>query len=288
VTVDSLDDLVAHVQADHPSAGHDDLAAFAPYCTSDFVFVVVRLKSRAELVAEFPEVEELQQRTIPGRWPCLYVEFDTERAFYPMRPTASYGEIKMGLRLYVFGAVAPQTAPAFEQILQARYFEQPEFSPALPAEFLAGLPKTDVPYTRITAFTAAENFVDDLFFVPKPPSGLAYARVFNWLTQPALAVPTWLVLMALVSYPCGGLAGLIAFHRWHRPALLGLLNCVTIFAVSLALRDTKHESLTSLPREYRYIRPKLTYLLVFSLLFTGFTLAITWLAQWPLRVMPGT
>jgi hypothetical protein len=281
VSVDSRDELVAYVRNEHPGVNRDALAPFDPYCNADYVFVVTWLKSREELVAEFPEVKRIDQRVAEGRWPCLYVEFATQQAFYPMRPTASYGDTEMELRLYVIGSVELQTAPAFQRELRSDYFEQPKFDEGLPAEFLAGLPETRIPYTRIKTYTSASNFVDDLHFVPKPLN-LTYPRIITWLTQPAAIVPTGLVLMLLVSYPCGGLAGLIVFHRWRRPALLGLFNCFTILGVGLALHRTKYETLSSLPLEPKNDHPKMAYLLVFSLLFTATTLAITWLSEWPL------
>lgn len=269
VTVSPLSaaELAAFLRAERPGVKAEDLAGFEPYFCDEYVLVVAWLASRERFEEEFPDFEADPYRAPGGRWPCLLVEFPTDQAFYPMRPTATYGDLEMRVRLYVLGYVEPQTDPAFARILDVDHYEQRWLSQKLPVEFLAGLPRERIPYTRVTTWTVARNFIDDLRFAPVDLPGLAYAEHVRSLTTPALQAASWFVVVGVLAYLSGGVAGLLVFRRWGRPALLGLWNWLTLLGLGLALHRTKVESLTGRTEPPRPGRSKVAFLLVFTVLF---------------------
>jgi hypothetical protein len=81
------------------------------------------------------------------------------------------------------------------------------------------------------------------------------------------------VATLLLSYISAGLAGLIVYRRWGRPALLGLWNVFTLLGFGLALRRCPLARRGAADAA-RAEGAKITFFLLFSLLFvTGTILA---------------
>lgn len=280
VSADSVDALAAYVQQHHPAATPADLAPFEPYCNADYVLVVAWVTSHAKLREEFGAAAA---ESGPGHWPTLFVQFPTAEAFYPMRPTGSYGDVPMRVRLYITGFVRPQTAAAFEQLLDTGHFVASELSDKLPVEFREGLPRERILYTRVEAYTYARDFVDDLRFVPTRLPGLTYAELIERATTLPWVSVSWLLVMAALSYVSAGIAGLVVWRAWHRPALLGLTNCATLLVLLAFVQYAKVEWLTR-GRTPRFTkRPREMFALAFSLLFVVATYGLEMLLSWPLR-----
>lgn len=280
VSADSVDALATYVQQQHPAVTPADLASFEPYCNADYVLVVAWVTSHAKLREEFGAAAA---ESGPGHWPTLFVQFPTAEAFYPMRPTGSYGDAPMRVRLYITGFVRPQTAPAFEQLLDIGHFVASELSDKLPVEFLEGLPREHIHYTRVEAHTFARDFVDDLRFVPTRLPGLTYAEFIERATTLPWVSVSWLLVMAVLSYVSAGSAGLVVWRSWHRPALLGLTNCATLIVLLAFVQYAKVEWLTHGRTPHIMKRPREVFVLVFSLLFVVATYGLEMLLSWPLR-----
>jgi hypothetical protein len=236
------------------------------------------------------------QESVRGneRRPCLFVDFATERAFYPLRPTSLYGKEITPVRLFVVGHVQAHTTPALMKLLRLSYCEQAE-PPKSPAPFIEGLPPGPFAYTRIWLNNPAEEFTEDLHFSPveEDPPGIAYARLIN-SAWPGAFLLFDVIVIGVLSYVSAGLSGLILVRCWKGYALIGLANLATIvglyFAVRRTLRsqwllvtsqDGSRTSWHSDPRAETQVRGKTKR---FLMLFTGFFVLGTVVLQLILRL----
>ncbi len=269
----SVDEATTILAAEHPAVTSEALAPFAPYCDNQHTLVVAWIESEESLLEKFPEYENRTGFT-PGRQraPTLFVQFPTDTLFYPMKPTASYDDLEMGMRLFILGHVAPQTDPALARILTTRHFQQDRFDDAVPVEFLTGMPREQIPYTSVWAHTAARNFVDDITFVPTTVPGLAYAKgLAPWLAWPQV-LAVWLAVCVLFSYLSGGVAGVLVYRRWHRPGVLGLFSILTLATLIIAVRYRNPVTLRPYGRDEPKPRGRRWYVALFSVTFLTLSL----------------
>jgi hypothetical protein len=253
------------------------LQTLEPYGDGEHVLVVAWISSPQELRAEFPDFDDYWHPG-RGRSPCLYVEFPTERAFYPLRPTRAYGEEHVGLRLYAIGYVEAQTtAPEISARLRPRYYCQDTPMPPGLGAFTTGLPKGDVPYTHYRASFAAKEFTEDLWFEQARPAGMRYAGLVNTLTSGRIVGFLLVAGIALLSYTSGGISGLVVLKRWRRPAQLGTWNLLTLVGLAFALRHSKLVREAELPPGVTEKRMRLRFLGVFSLTFLASTIILQYL-----------
>ncbi|GAH64033.1 unnamed protein product, partial [marine sediment metagenome] len=87
VTAPSIEALASYLRGRDAELASEELAAFQDYLSEDYVLIVAWIASREEVEQQFP-TDRIEAAWGEGRWPCLYVEFPTERAFYPLRPTS--------------------------------------------------------------------------------------------------------------------------------------------------------------------------------------------------------
>jgi len=176
VSADSLEALSAHLAANGATIAGEDLRTFEPYVSDEYVLVLAWIASREELLREFPEVREGWWHS-SQRWPCLYVEFPTERAFYPLRPTSAYGRKWIWISVYVVGFVTldvddPEWA---EEHFGVAYCRQDGFGPNAPEQFTEGFTESPVRYTVVyDRSLTADQLTSDLWFRPHrevPPAG---------------------------------------------------------------------------------------------------------------------
>jgi len=234
--------------ADSPAALHEyltsqgavlaggQLVTVEPYLDGQHVLVVAWISSPRKVREAFPDIE--RHAAAAGRRPCLYTEFATERAYFPLKPTSAYGDAIVPFRLWVTGFVEPQTqAVAVSDGVSVDYFRGGGFDKPELEQWARGLPTDATPYTRITGELSARLFTDDLWFVPTNPRHIRYADAIRDMGQSGLRIPLLLLLAAVLSFVSGGFAGLLTVRRWRRPAMLGLWNMVTLYGLYIALRD---------------------------------------------------
>jgi len=280
-TAKSTNSLAAYLKQKNVRIEKGELAAFKDYLSDKYVLVIVWISSREQLLKQFPEYEQFGR---PGweRWPCLYVEFPTERAFYPLRPTSTYGNQEIPIHLVVINYVKPQTSPDLAEKLKVRYYEQLGFPQKIPKKFLEALPSEAISYTTINFRGSAQELTDDLWFSPTQPKGIKYAEVILTITRNKFVlVFSVLAFIACVSYISAGLSGLILFGKWKGYAELGFYNLYTLIGLYFTTRRVKGavgERLRN-PKEKPARR---TFLAVFSFLFLLSTLALTTLFSLPL------
>ena len=227
LTADSPPALHEYLTSQGAVLAGGQLVTVEPYLDGQHVLVVAWISSPRKVREAFPDIE--RHAVAAGRCPCLYAEFPTEHAYFPLKPTSAYGDAVVPFRLWVTGFVEPQTqAIAVREGVSVDYFRRVGFGRAELERWARGLPADVVAYTRVTG---------DLWFVPANPRHIRYADAIRDMGQSGLSIPLLLLLTAVLSFVSGGFAGLLTVRRWRRPAMLGLWNMVTLYGLYIALRD---------------------------------------------------
>jgi len=229
VTANSPEDLAEYLGEKGVSLPEAELAAFVPYMSGQHVLVLCWIASLDEVLRSFPDA----QRGDTGRWPCLFVEFPTDRPFYPMKATASYGDAPMELTVFLVGYVRPQSGGPLPDMSVGHFlWERPREQARHP--FWQGLSPEG--FTRVHFSGKANQFSDDIWFAAAKPLRIAYARAVNSLSVPWRGLLALAAVTALLSYVAAGFASLVVSGKWQAFAHLGLWNLLTLFAVVVAFR----------------------------------------------------
>lgn len=141
VTAESLAALTSFLKEKKVGVSPEHLTGFQPYLSKRYVIVLAWISSREQLLREFPGITQ-GGRPSRDRWPCLYLEFPTSRAFYPLRPTSVYGEQSVRVRLALAGFVEPQTSASLASQLDVSYLTTMGLKPRrqVPRDFGMGFP----------------------------------------------------------------------------------------------------------------------------------------------------
>jgi hypothetical protein len=276
----SLTALADYLRSEDTHLAEEQLATLEPYLAGDHTLVVAWIASVAELRAEFPKYDARRSH-LSGRSPCLYVEFPTERAFYPLRPTSAYGDLEIPLRVYVLGFVDCQTAAAVvADELRPHHYLASGHPDAEEMSFFTGLAAGEFDYTVFRGSVRARDFIDDIWFAPAWPVGMRYADALLSVGFAGGFLPVLAALLVAVSYVSGGLAGLVTIRKWSIPAKVGCWNVLTLVGLHVTLR---YRSLTGEPGgTQRRLRGQ--YVLAFTAIFVLLSFVLQVLVQLPLIV----
>lgn len=271
ITADSVDRLADYLHRKKVGVGEETLTPFAPYLSDKYVLVVAWISSYEEFISRFPQYKEKRG----GKRPALYVEFPTDKPFYPMRPTSGYGKKEMTVSLYLVGWLnldmsswAPSEKAAMHPSIRyyagwrkafdaqhGTFLRSQEKEAEMRSEegstarlrrtadkFFSAIPTGDVPFTRALIRTEAANFTQDFRFSPNSRVSIMHFLVTS-LWAPVLAV---MLLLVIPSYLSGGISGKLVFGQWKPWARTGLWNCLTVIALVIAVwrkrRRSTHES----------------------------------------------
>jgi hypothetical protein len=233
ITAKSGDALSEYLAAKTVTLPPKTAQALRPYLNESYSFVLAWISSRDQMQKEFPD---LAVRPFFGRQPCLFVEFPTPQAFYPMRPTSTYETNVIPVRLYVTGYKDAQTEAPFREHMTRRHYRMWALSNRPTNQFTANLPRPDVPYTLFKIKAEANTFTDDLWFVPTASPRTLLADFSLHHLNGWVVVGIGLVLTALLSYVTGGLVGLLLYREWRFYAFFGLWNLCTVYGLAVQTR----------------------------------------------------
>ena len=279
LTAISPEALSDYLESQRVAIAPEQLQTLTPYFDGQHVFVVTWIPSVETVAAEFPEYA---REHVPGRarTPCIYVTFPTDRPYFPLRPTSAYDTALVDMRLYVRGFVAPQTgAPTVAQRLVTRHYRLS----AVDAQKVEAIrtditPDADFDYTLVLGTFRGTDLVDDLWFDPVSPADIGYANfVLSPLTRRLLLL-VFGVLLVLLSYVSGGIAGLLTLRKWAVPAHLGCYNVLSLLGLWFAL---KHHDLAGGP-DGTDGKLASRYCWAFVVVFVILATAIQWTLQAPL------
>ena len=281
ITAESIEGLESYLKAKDVGIDRNELKAFEDYLSKKYVLVIAWISSREMLLEKFPEYGT-DKRISQERWPCLYVEFDTERAFYPLRPTGTYGAEVIPIFLRVIGYVRLEADSAFAEKFRVRHYKQETLPKGTPSQLANDMSATDLCYTSIEFRDLAEILTEDLWLTPIEVKGIEYAEtVISVMGNRYIYFIFTICFILAVSYVSAGLAGLVLFRKWSGYAQLGLWNVLTIYAFYIATRDVKGAVGDRLRDPKKEIGLR-TFIIVFSFFYMVFTIILGSILSTPL------
>lgn len=239
---ESPEDLAAALKRAEAPVPATMLASFAPYKRPEYSIVAVWIKSREEVLKEFPDMEGRTYRSA-SRHPCIAVTFPTDKPFFPMRATADDSDQRTVVSLFVSGFVDVQTsAPISPRATYRRLTRTVEPTHAFVAEDAL---KSGAHWTGIRFSASPRAFTDDLVFVPSTPPGIGLAEAVSALSPERaglwLFVSVGVCLTAALSLASGAIAGKLVFRQATPYAWLGLWCLGTLLVMYLMVRDFRRK-----------------------------------------------
>jgi len=281
ITAESIEGLVTYLKAKNVGIDISELKAFEDYLSKRYVLVIVWISSREQLLEKFPKYDT-SRRIGQQRWPSLYVEFDTERAFYPLRPTSTYGAEVIPIFLKVIGYVKLEADIAFAEKFRVRHYKQKTLPKGTPSQLADDMPATNIGYTSIEFNDLAETLIEDLWFTPVKVKGMKYAEtIMSVMGNRYIYFIFTICFILAVSYASAGLAGLVLFRKWSGYAQLGLWNVLTIYGFYIATRDVKG-AIGDRLRDPGRKSGRGTFIILFSIFYVVFTIIISYILSTPL------
>ncbi len=244
VRVESVDELAEHLRKNEAVVDDNRLRVFAPYVGTNHVLVIAWIASAKEALAKFPLAPDTS-RHHPGTRPSLYVEFPTDRVFYPLMATGGYDEEKIRVTIYCLDFVRPDLSKLRESRdrdtdskhsnwLWVDYYvnsSPSKLRETAPKGFLEGRPLEAADYTRVQINFTARNLTDDLWFTTRRPTRILLLTIFNAVGW----IPVAVCLIVLLSYVSAGLTGWFMFDSWRGSARMGLWNFLTLIGLIAAM-----------------------------------------------------
>jgi hypothetical protein len=278
---DSVSSLAQQLNGYGRLATEAELAAYAKYLTPEYSLLTVWREGSEPnyyVAGNDPNNEPNSTRQDPRRFyrrrPCLYVEFPSEKPFYPViykdgRPG------RVSLTLTGFWQLAGQEQ---SKAFQCNQQICPDTN-NLPEAFMASLPPKDIPFTTFSLFPGNNLIEDNLSFVPGRLEGMAYVDTVSKMPSPQLILLGFVVLV-IISYFAAGISGLLTYGKWGGFAAFGLLNILTIIAMTLVMNYKK----TGICEIFQQDRKKANiYLVLFSVIMVGLSFAVFALLKLPLK-----
>jgi hypothetical protein len=231
IRADSIEDLRGYLKEKGVGIETKELRAFEDYLSDKYVLILAWISSRKELLEEFKEYgkgEILSNK----RWPSLYVEFATEKAFYPMRPTRSYGEEHIRIDLAVLDYVRLEKAPPY---FLTEYYHQNKAVENVPSKMTQDFSSKGIRYTRVIFDGEAGELNDDLWFIPGAPNNVKNADlIVSIIGNPFGFCIAYICIVSFLSWMTAGLTGLVLFQKWKGYSRLGLWNIFTLIGLCAA------------------------------------------------------
>jgi len=230
LSAETINSLGKYLNGKDIKIEESELEAFSDYLNDQYSLVFVEISSKEKLLQAFPEYQD-SYRGDKERWPSVFVEFPSEKIFFPLKPTASY-EDYIYISLKVLGFV--KNEQELSESWRLGHYRQRNPEEPFPEVFQPYITKEPFDYTSYLFRREAAELTDDLWMVPFEPKGMRYAQFVERLAgfgNGYLIIILGIVLFLIQSWVCAGFTGLVFFRKWHPYAILGLGNIVTLLGV---------------------------------------------------------
>jgi hypothetical protein len=91
LSVEKASSLSVYLKEKEIAIPESELKPFSDYLNMQYSLVFVEIYSKEELLKEFPDYEHFQKGD-KERWPAVFVEFPSDKIFFPLKPTGFYEE----------------------------------------------------------------------------------------------------------------------------------------------------------------------------------------------------
>ncbi len=251
---DTATDLYNYLNGKNITIGEGSLPILEEYIGEDYAFVV-------SWVRDIDGGDE-------HRTPSIFIEFPTDKIYYPLKPTSIYGDRGIPVLIYVVGLVDPELFEEIEDYTLVRYFSGSIYEGSEESGWLKEFyPNAtdmgggkyfapEVYYTTImigmedswflwpskhqVETPNASVFVEDLWIKDSAPPEVEKIFTTNEMMgflreNPLISWTITILWIAVASVIASWLAGLLMFRGYGwKPALLGLANCLTLFIFIIA------------------------------------------------------
>lgn len=275
ISADSGQDIYNYLKTNGVDVQEGMVPQLDDYVRSDYSFVV----SWA--------LEDTDSVKNPGVW----VGFGTERPYYPMMLTSSYGDLVVPTEVIVTKFVTLDLPDHLDDHVELTYYDQgrvygdeayemsewqrERVSDPYLSEFNRRIQNDwDRTFTRITINAPAGEFRRDIWMEEGAPMPVAYAKLTQDDDIPI--GPVFIVAYAFFSMAAGIISGMVVFNHhgrkdvsfWTAMGLLNLLGVLMLLLVSYhVLRKKGHSSKKAL-------RFNLYYQLSFLFMLTTFSVMV--------------
>ena len=238
LSAETTSSLAGYLKDKEIKIEESELTAFSDYLNEQYSLVFVEISSKEELLKQFPDYKYFQKGD-DGRWPAVFVEFPTEKIFFPLKPTGFYeGSIEIVVK--VLGYV--KNEKELNDSWHAGYYLQMNTEESFPDVFKPYTTEEPMCYTSYNFYGEAKELRDDLWMAPFVPKGIKYAQFIDAFAQIGggyVIIILGVAIFLLQSWACAGFTGLILFRKWRPYAVFGFGNIVTLFGVYLLAKYSK-------------------------------------------------
>lgn len=241
ISADSTKALEKYLQAKDVNIDRKQIKVLDSYLSEKYVLVMAWISSKQELLQKFPEYKAEYRWEDKIRWPCLFVEFPTNKMFYPLLPTSSSEDEYTHINILIKGLVKPEVPVFFyPRRLFPGYYTQKGLPENTPDVLKKDFSYDRMFYTVISFNLRGGESVEDIWLIPCQPKGIIYADKIASICENKIIffIFTGFVILFL-SYFCAGFAGLILFGKWNGYSQLGLWNIFTLVGVYIGTKTVK-------------------------------------------------
>ncbi len=278
VAAESQQALARYLKAQWPHVDGADLSVFQPYFSEQYALVIAHIESASSLQKKIIS----KSREVP-RHPCLYVEFPTDRIYYPLRPTAIYANKPdfghIPIQLYISGYVKPASNPYDEYMQLFHCYTQDTregiwgYGKAgpIPELFQAGLDDSGwLRFTYMRMNPRPSRLTEDLWFEPYHTKRLSYCERIIRLQESYLVKLIFVFTILLLSFIAGGIAGYLLTGEFLIYGLIGTLNLLTLLALALwaFLGRRKNRAAKQLEGKRK------AFIILFTLIYMGLSIVL--------------
>lgn len=205
----------------------------------------------------------------------VFIKFPSQQIFYPLKPTAYYGNDTFPVVLNIAGFKDVDVFSNIKDGTTVGHYYQKFFSRTIQEEetmkavFNGSLPDS-LNYTRVSINKSANYFTQDLWI---PANESVAANALNLVNQ------TWLFWMLAIFFAFAFLAVLLANRalglklNYIDMIIIAIANFFSCFVAALAIGLMKKEKFVSRAKEDAFAK-KVVSLLVFEALFLCFAIAL--------------
>lgn len=239
LSVEKASSLSVYLKEKEIAIPESELKPFSDYLNMQYSLVFVEIYSKEELLKEFPDYEHFQKGD-KERWPAVFVEFPSDKIFFPLKPTGFYEE-PVRIILKVLGYVKNENELSGNWSYD--YYRQTNTEESLPDVFKSYI-TTEGPlyYTGYYFHGEAVELTDDMWMLPFEPKGIKYAQFVDGLATVgggSIIIVLGIMLFLFQSWACAGITGIIFYRKWNSYAILGLGNIITLYGVYLLAKYSK-------------------------------------------------
>ncbi len=242
--------LAAYLEERNLELGDDSYQVIEEYIGQDYAFVASWISNVTQFMSETEMQYDPSSELLYYEF-GFFVEFPTERMYYPLRLTSVYGDTVVPMLLQIIGHVEPdgsefeygQIDMSVQHMRDSSYYVGDDLASFFTHDgnpTSAGFYLTDVEYTQIVITAPSKDLAADLWMVPASSAKLAAQE---WVIDYGFLAALWTV--AAMSALTGLIAGALVFAP-YKPILwmfaaLGLANVMTIVGLWLACRKLEVE-----------------------------------------------